>query len=315
MRRSAPLAAAATAAVLLLGLDLLAGGGGFSAAGGALLWKLRLPRAATAALAGIALSLSGAQMQALFRNPLADPHIMGISGGAGLGAALATLGLGGAVSWIGGSALALCAFLGAGAASAIIMAIARRRPSAGTLLLGGVMLGFIFNAVTALLQYSLNEESLKLFYSWAAGSFSGSGTGALAVMGACTLIGAVAAFRSSGELDLLLFGEEYASLCGVDTLRTRRRILLGYSLMTGAVTAFCGPVGFVGIVAPHISRFIIRTSAHRRVLPAAVFTGASMTLAADIISQVLPFPVPVGSALALIGIPLIFVILMKRQLP
>ena len=306
---------AALAAVLLLAaIDLACGSGGLGWMQGPLLWKLRLPRALTAFLAGGALALGGAQMQAVFRNPLADPHIMGVSGGAGLGAALATLGLTGILPqgpWSSLS-LSLAAFIGALAASLLVVRAAVRIRATTTLLLFGVMLGFIFSAVSALLQYFSNEEGLKLFYSWAAGSFSGSRSGDIGVLAAALGAGAVLAAAARKGLDLLLFGEEFAALSGARVRRVRSLAMLSCCLLTATVTAFCGPVGFVGIIAPHMVRRLAGSARHAIVLPGSVLAGGAVALVADILSQCGPVPLPAGSTMALIGIPFILLLLFKK---
>lgn len=297
----------------LIALDLLAGNG-FSVPSEAIFWKLRLPRMLTALAAGAALSLSGAQMQAIFRNPLADPHIMGVSGGAGLGAAIAVL-LGTGLSvWAGGITMVGAAFIGAMLAGLVIVAVASRTQSTGTLLLVGVMLGFVLSAISSILQYSAGEESLKLFYSWMAGSFSGVSYSGLVLIGSVLVLGFVLAFGNFRGLDLVLFGDEYATLSGAPLRAIRFRTMLGCSLMTGAVTAYCGPIGFVGIAAPHVVRRLLNTSAHRTVLPWSMVTGASLALAGDILAHIGPTPLPVGSTLALIGIPLIIILLWRSRL-
>ena len=299
--------------LVLAAADLLCGNG-FGIPADVIFWKLRLPRMLTAVVAGASLSLTGAQMQALFRNPLADPHIMGVSGGAGLGAAVAALAVSGLNPWTGGITLVSAAFTGALVTGLAIVAVAARTHSTGTLLLVGVMLGFILSAISSILQYSAGEESLKLFYSWMAGSFSGVSYTGLAFMGAMLLAGFLLAFGNAKGLDLILFGDRYASLSGAPLRAFRFRIMLGCSLMTGAVTAFCGPLGFVGIAAPHIVRRVFGTSVHRRVLPLSLAAGACLTLAGDILSQMGRTPLPVGSTLALIGIPLILVLLWRNRL-
>ena len=192
--------------------------------------------------------------------------------------------------------------------------MAARTQSTGTLLLVGVMLGFVLSALSSILQYSAGEESLKLFYSWMAGSFSGVSYTGLAFMGAMLLGGFLIAFGSAKGLDLILFGDPYAAVSGAPLKALRFRIMLGCSLMTGAVTAFCGPLGFVGIAAPHIVRRVFGTSVHRKVLPLSLAAGACLTLAGDILSQVGGTPLPVGSTLALIGIPLILILLWRNRL-
>ncbi len=312
-------------AVLAL-LDLLLGGrtlsfrealaalsGGGSPAAGQILWHIRAPRMLAAILAGAGLALSGAQLQAVFRNPLADPHIMGVSAGAGTAAALATLLGGGTLlgNFAAGLPVAIAAFLGAVAATAVIVAVAARH-SGATLLLFGVMLGFVFSALTSVLAYLASEERLKLFYSWSAGSFSGlSGSGLLLVALALAAAFLLALLNGKG-LDILLFGDDYAAATGAPAGRIRTLALLSCCLVTGAVTAFCGPLGFVGIAAPHIVRWLTGSSVHRRVLPASLLTGAILCLAADLLSQCFPVPLPAGSTLALLGIPILLIILKTR---
>ena len=299
--------------IVFLFFDLMVGGGGVSWATGAVLWKLRVPRVLTALVAGGALAASGAQMQAVFRNPLADPHIMGVSGGAGLGAAIATMVIGVTSAVFTGFSVALAAFLGAAVAAFLVVLVSTRFKSSTTLLVFGVMLGFIFSAVSSVLQYTAGEESLKLFYSWMAGSFSGSRYLEIALMGGALVIGLVLAFGNAKGLDLILFGEEYASLSGASTRHILVLSMLSCCLMTGTVTAFCGPLGFVGIVAPHIARRITGASTHRQVLPWSLATGAILALAADILANLWRIPLPVGSTLALIGIPLILVLLLRQK--
>ena len=302
-----------TGAVLLLaGLDLLSGDG-FSLPQGFIFWKLRLPRMLTALVAGASLALAGTQMQALFRNPLADPHIMGVSGGAGLGAAIATMALGTSAAFFTGFTVAVAAFLGAFVAAALVVAVSARFRSATTLLVFGVMLGFIFSALSSVLQYTAGEESLKLFYSWMAGSFSGCRYVEVALMAGALVLGLVLAICNGKGLDIILFGEEYATLSGASTRRILILSMLSCCLMTGTVTAFCGPLGFVGIVAPHLARRITGSSVHRQVLPCALTTGATLALAADLLANLWPIPLPVGSTLALIGIPLILLILLRQR--
>jgi iron complex transport system permease protein len=239
---------------------------------------------------------------------------MGVSGGAGLGAALAALAVSGLHPWAGGFTMVSAAFAGALVTGLVIVAVAARTQSTGTLLLVGVMLGFVLSALSSILQYSAGEESLKLFYSWMAGSFSGVSYTGLAFMGAMLLGGFLIAFGNAKGLDLILFGDPYAAVSGAPLKALRFRIMLGCSLMTGAVTAFCGPLGFVGIAAPHIVRRVFGTSVHRKVLPLSLAAGACLTLAGDILSQVGGTPLPVGSTLALIGIPLILILLWRSRL-
>ena len=309
MRTSAKIGILCLSAIVLAALDLLSGSGGMGIPEYVIFIKIRLPRMLTAILAGSCLSLAGLQMQSIFRNPLADPHIMGISAGAGTGAAIAIIIAGTSIS---GFSIVLSAFIGAMVAFVLIMAVASRISSTYTLLIFGVMLGFVFSAITSILEYSANEESLKIFYNWSAGSFLGTRPMDIFIMLVALAIGIFLAGVNSRGLDIALFGDEYASLAGASIFRIRNMAMAGSCLMTGAVTAFCGPIGFVGIVAPHIARFALGSSVHRKVIPAAMLVGASLSLVADILSQVFSAPLPVGSTMAIIGIPLILIILCSK---
>lgn len=270
---------------------------------------LRLPRTATALLAGAAMALSGSQMQSIFRNPLADPHIMGISSGAALGAALATMHTGAALA---GMSIAISASIGAAGAAGIILYASGRFRNASILLIFGVMLGFIITAIVSILQFSSDAESLKSFFSWSAGSFSNTTWNETSII-ACTLAaGLIIALFNHKGLDLILFGDEFTELSGGISSKIRLSALLSCSLMTGAATAFCGPLGFVGIIGPHIAKALLGTSAHKAVLPASLLTGGLIGVCADLISRMTPSPMPVASTMALLGIPVILYIMLKR---
>lgn len=298
-------------AILLLSVDLLQG---TQNADQQIIWMLRLPRITTAILTGAALALAGVQMQSILRNPLADPHIMGISSGAAAGAAIVTMT--GGVSALGGLAAGLsiagAAFIGAMAAGLAIITVSRRFLTSTTLLIFGVMLGFIVSAFTTILQYSSDAESLKLFYSWSAGSFSVTTWPQIAIMAGALIIGGSIAFRGRKGLDIIMFGDEYAELAGAKANHIRQSALLSSCILTGAATAFCGPLGFVGIIAPHIARAAFRTSSHRIILPASLLTGSIIGLTSDLLSQLFPTPLPIASTMAMVGIPIILYILIKK---
>ncbi len=297
-----------TCIVLLAGAcigDLIWGG----IANAQVMLHLRLPRMVTALLAGACMALSGSQMQSIFRNPLADPHIMGISSGAALGAAITTMYAG--VS-IGGATIAISAAIGAGAAAAVILYASRKFSNASVLLIFGVMLGFIVTAAVSVLQFSSDAESLKSYYSWSAGSFSNTTWTETAIIAGTLIIGLIISLRNHKGLDLILFGDEFTELSGANPSKIRLWSLLSCSIMTGAVTAFCGPLGFVGIIGPHIAKALIGTSSHRAVLPASLMTGGLIGVSADLISRMTPSPMPVASTMALLGIPVILYIMLKR---
>ena len=297
-------------AAALIATDLLHGCAGADAE---VMTMLRLPRIITAVIAGCSLALAGTQMQAILRNPLADPHIMGVSSGAALGAALATMS--GTLSLPGiasGLSTAGAAFAGALATGFLIMLASRRFRTSTTLLIFGVMLGFIVSAITTILQFSTDAESLKSYYSWAAGSFSITRWQQIAIMAAALAAGLGISFRERKGLDIILFGDEYAKMAGADTERIKFRSLLSSCIVTGAVTAFCGPLGFIGIISPHIAKAILKTSSHRIVIPAALLVGGIIGIAADLISQLSRSPLPVASTMAIVGIPVVLYILISK---
>ena len=298
---------------LLAACDLACGG----EAGAQVLLHLRAPRAVTALLAGAALALAGAQMQSVLRNPLADPHIMGVSSGAALGAALATM-LGGRYQtmlpeMLHGFTIAGAAFIGAVITSFIILGVSKKFKTASALLIFGVMLGYMVNAIVSILQFSSDAESLKMFYSWSAGSFSNNGWNEIGIMAMILLVGFVLAIRNIKGLDIILFGDDFATMAGAPVHKIRLSAILSCCLLTSAVTAFCGPIGFVGIVAPHIARGIFRTSAHRVIIPASLLTGSITALAADLLSRATPSPLPIASTMAIVGVPVIIYILLKGK--
>jgi len=305
-----------TAAVVLLAVaDVLWGGN--AGADAFIISRIRLPRVAVALIAGAGLALGGLQMQSIFRNPLADPHIMGVSAGAGLGAAAAMLAGGtGLAALSGGLTTALAAFLGAALASVLILLVSAKMESTSGLLIFGIMLGFIINAAVAILQYSSNAEALKVYYNWAAGSFGNCSWPQVALMGAFLLIGIAITLVNAKGLNIILFGDEYAQLTGAKVRHIRLLSMISCCLMAGSVTAFCGPLGFIGIVAPHIARKATGSSDHRRTVPCSILTGAGLCVAADLAAQIwarFASPLPVGSVLALIGIPIVFIILISRR--
>lgn len=298
---------------LLAAADMACGG----AARAEVLLHLRTPRVLTALLAGAALALAGAQMQSSLRNPLADPHIMGVSAGAALGAAAATMlscrAMSMLPSFIQELTMTGAAFAGAVLTSFIILAASKRFRTASALLIFGVMLGFMVNAIVSILQFSTDAESLKIFYSWSAGSFSNSGWNEIAILASVLVFGYILAIRNSKGLDIILFGDDFATMAGAPVHKIRLTSIISCCFTTAAVTAFCGPIGFAGIVAPHIARGIFKTSSHRIILPASLLTGAITAMAADQLSRSTSSPLPIASSMAVIGVPVIIYILIKGK--
>ena len=265
---------------------------------------LRLPRVLTAVLATGALAVAGSQMQSIFRNPLADPYIMGVSSGAALGAAIVTM-----AGIQSGLSLSLAAISGAAISSAVILAVASKVHSANTLLTFGILLGFFSAAVVTMLQYASPAEKLKLYYAWSAGSYSAAGYPDIVIMAIALAAGLVLGIGGAKGLDLILFGDEFTTLAGASPRKIRLSAILSSCLIAGSVTAFCGPIGFVGIVAPQIVREIFKTSTHRIVVPLSFLIGAFIGVFADLISQI--FRLPVSATMALFGIPVIVVMLLR----
>lgn len=286
----------------------------------------RLPRAVTAMLGGAALGMAGLKMQTLFRNPLADPFVLGISSGASLGVALVIL-----AAWsvgfrptleraglLGNASLVLAAIGGSCAVLTVVMAVARRVESSLTLLIVGLMFGYISSAlVNVLLQFAL-EHQMQSYIAWTFGSFGGVTWKQLAVFAPTVAAGLLLAVALAKPLNALLLGERYAWSMGVNVRRARTWIILAASLLAGTVTAYCGPIGFLGIAVPHLCRRVLRTSDHRVLVPAVVLTGSTLALLADVLAQVpgTRIVLPLNSITSLIGAPVVIgVILRGRQVP
>lgn len=283
--------------------------------GRTLLLDFRLPRVVTAILAGAGLALSGLQMQSIFRNPLADPHIMGVSAGAGFGAALVSMAIpsAGMLALSAHVGTAVAAMLGAALSSLVIILISRRFGDSSTMLVFGVLLGYIFSAASSVISYFASARDLKVFYSWSAGSFSANSWIAVSVLAIALMIAILLAIMNMHALDALLFGDEYARLGGLNVKRSRMISIVSCCVFTGAATALCGPLGFVGIISPHIARSMTGSSVHRNMIVPVMLVGAVICLAADVLSLAWSIPLPVGSTMSLIGIPVVFYILIKDR--
>ncbi len=283
---------------------------------------LRLPKALTALLAGAALGVSGLQMQTLFRNPLADPFVLGVSSGASLGVALVVLGAGTTGSLLlaglgltGDFGLTVAAFLGAAITLFLVVSVASRVQSVMTLLILGLMFGYATSAVVTLLLYFSLTERIKAYMSWTFGSFGGVTWGQMPIFIPVILVGIVSAFLLSKPLNALLLGEGYARSMGMNVRRGRLAIIASTALLAGTVTAFCGPIGFLGLAVPHLCRAVLGTSDHKLLIPATAILGGTMALAADLISQ-LPgsqIVLPLNAVTALIGAPVVIWIILRRR--
>jgi iron complex transport system permease protein len=286
-----------------------------------ILMKFRLPKAITALLVGIALSISGLQMQTLFRNPMAGPYVLGLSSGASLGVAFVILGFSSnlspdSIKGIGNWVIAAASWTGAGLIMILIMIISSRVKNIMTVLILGIMLSSGIYAIVSIMQYFSSETMLKTYILWTMGSLGNLTSSQLNVMLLSVIAGTILSLISVKMLNALLLGEEYARSIGLNVRYSRIIIITGTSILAGTITAFCGPIGFIGIAVPHLARLIFRTSDHKILIPGTILTGGIIMLISDIISQMPGSDniLPVNSVTALIGIPVvIWVILHDRK--
>ena len=268
--------------------------------------NIRLIKAVVALLAGAALSVSGLQMQTLFRNPLAGPYVLGISSGASLGVALVVLaGVGSSIGIAG------AAWLGAAIVLVVIAAVGHRIKDIMVILILGMMFSSGIGAVVQILQYVANDESLKMFVVWTMGSLGDVTLNQLTVLIPSIVTGLLLAVVTIKPLNLLLFGEEYAVTMGLNVRRSRGLLFLSTTLLAGTVTAFCGPIGFIGLAMPHVTRMLFRNSDHRVLVPGTVLSGASVLLLCDLVSKL--FTLPINAITALLGIPIVVWVVLRNK--
>lgn len=268
--------------------------------------NIRLIKAVVALLAGAALSVSGLQMQTLFRNPLAGPYVLGISSGASLGVALVVLA--GVASSIG---IVGAAWIGAGTVLLVIAAVGHRIKDIMVILILGMMFSSGVSAVVQILQYLSKEESLKAFVIWTMGSLGDVTLSQLYTLIPAVVAGLILAIVTIKPLNLLLFGEEYAVTMGLNIRRSRGLLFLSTILLAGTVTAFCGPIGFIGLAMPHVTRMLFDNSDHRVLLPGTILTGASVLVLCDLISKL--FTLPINAITALLGIPVVVWVVLRNK--
>ena len=315
--------------VILFVLDLLIGsvhiplrdilgalfGGDVDASTRLIVLDIRLIKAIVAILTGMALSVSGLQMQTLFRNPLAGPYVLGISSGASLGVALFILGiplLGIATnSTMSSIGTAGAAWLGSALILAFVASVSTRIKDIMVILILGMMISSGVSAVVQILQYLSNEEALKSFVIWTMGSLGDVTTHQLHLMLPAVLLGLVVSVAVIKPLNLLLLGEQYARTMGLNVRRARYLIFLSTTLLAGTVTAFCGPIGFVGLAIPHIARMLFSNADHRILLPASALCGAVTLLICDIVSKSLTLPI--NTITALLGIPIVIWVVIRNK--
>jgi iron complex transport system permease protein len=282
--------------------------------------KFRLPKAITALTVGVALSLSGLQMQTVFRNPMAGPYVLGISSGASLGVAFVILGFSASITpdtlnGLGNWILVAASWAGAGAVMLLIMIISSRVKDIMTILILGIMLSSGISAIVTIMQYFSNETMLKAYVIWTMGSLGNLSENQLNVLLISVSAGVILSIFSSKMLNALLLGENYAGSIGLNVRFARGIVFICTSILAGSVTAFCGPIGFIGIAVPHIVRILFKTSDHKVLIPGTILMGGSVMLLSDIISQ-LPGSesvLPVNAVTSLIGIPVVIWVILRNR--
>lgn len=277
--------------------------------------KIRLVKAVVAVLAGIALAASGLLMQTLFRNPLAGPFVLGISSGASLGVALFLLGA--PLLGVAGHSLLLsigtvgAAWIGSALILFLIMAVSRRIKDIMVILILGMMFGSAVGALVEILQYLSNEAALKTFVVWTMGSLGDVTSSQLLLLGPVVAVGMLLTFAVLKPLNLLLLGERYARTMGLNVSRTRTMIFAATTLLSGTVTAFCGPIGFVGLAVPHLARMLFGSADHRVLMPASMLLGVAMLLVCDLVSK--QTALPINTLTALLGIPIVVWVVVRNK--
>lgn len=303
-------------------LAALAGADEVSRVTATIVWQVRLPRVLTAMLGGAALALAGAELQTLFRNPLADPYILGVSSGASLGVAFVVLTAGSGTGALLTSGLGMSGDLMITAASSVgaalvlglVLVAGRYAGSVVTLLLLGVMVGYLVSAGVNVLLAGAAPELIAAYTRWRFGSFQGVTWGNLRIM-APVVLGFVLIVLAQGKtFNALLLGERYAATMGMHVVRARTAIVATSSVLAGVVTAFCGPIQFLGIAVPHLARGVMGTSNHRAVLPACALIGAALAVLADVLAG-LPGDglLPLNAVTAMFGAPVVIWILLRRH--
>ena len=280
----------------------------------------RLPQALTAMLCGASLAVCGLMLQTAFRNPLAGPDVFGISSGAGLGVAIVMLFLGGSVSTTlftisGFLAILTSAFIGAIVVTMIILFLSTMVKNSVLLLIVGLMVGYVSSSAVALLNFFASEEGVKSYMVWGMGNFGGVSMNHMQLFALLCLVGIIASIFLIKPLNIMLLGTQYAESLGINIHQIRNLLLVTVGLLTAVTTAFCGPVSFIGLAIPHISRLLFRTDNHQILLPGTVLTGAVIALFCNLICY-LPGElgiIPLNAVTPLIGAPVIIYVIIKRR--
>ena len=284
--------------------------------------KSRVPQALTATMAGAGLAISGLQMQTVFHNPLAGPSVLGVSSGASLGVAFVVL-LSGAIGnvalsrlgYLGDTALSIAAIIGSLSVMGLIVWISQRVKGNVTLLIIGVMIGYLASAIIGILKFFSPEEDVKAFVVWGLGSFSRVSGDQMVLFVVIMAILIPISMLLIKTLNLMLLGDEYAKNLGLDINRARTLIILSAGILIAIVTAYCGPIMFIGLAVPHLCRAVFRSSNHRILMPGTMLMGAALALVCNLLARMPGFEgvLPVNSVTALIGAPVIAVVLFRRR--
>jgi iron complex transport system permease protein len=285
-----------------------------------IIWDYRIPKAITAVLVGAGLALSGLLMQTLFRNPLAGPFVLGISSGASLGAALLIMGASlfsgfTAFQLLNNISLAIAASLGSFAVLMLVMTVAAKVKDTMALLIIGLMFGSITAAVVSVLSYFTTSEKLQQFIYWSFGSLGNLSWSKLGLLGSIVCIGVILSIFAIKGLNGLLLGENYAQSLGVNLKRLRYLVIIATGLLAGSITAFAGPIAFIGLAVPHLTRQIFDTTDHKILVPAVLIYGAILMLLCDTVAQ-LPNSasvLPINAVTSIIGAPVVIWLLVRKK--
>lgn len=287
-----------------------------------IVWKSRFPQAITALVAGAGLSISGLQMQTVFRNPLAGPSVLGISSGASLGVAFVVLlsgSLGGValskLGFMGEMALSVAAIVGALAVMSLIVYVSQKVKGNVTLLIIGVMIGYVANAVIGVLKFFSVEEDIRAYVIWGLGSFSRVSGNQMTLFVSIMSLLLPLSFLLVKTMNLMLLGDSYARNLGLNVKRARLLVITSAGVLTAIVTAYCGPIVFLGLAVPHLCRSIFQTSDHRVLMPGVLLVGATLALICNLIARMPGFEgaLPVNSVTALVGAPVVASILFRKR--
>ena len=287
-----------------------------------IIFSSRLPQTLTAIVAGAGLAVSGLQMQTVFRNPLAGPSVLGISNGSALGVALVVLlsgRIGGValsrLGYLGDAAMSVAAIVGALAVMLFILWVSQKVRGHVTLLIIGVMIGYLANAIIGVLKFLSHEEDVKAFVVWGLGSFSRVSGDEMVLFIVLMCILLPLAYLLSKDMNLMLLGDRYAANLGLNVRRSRMLAILSSGVLVAIVTAYCGPIMFIGLAVPHLARALFRTSDHRVLMPVTALCGAALALLCNFIARMPGFEgaLPVNSVTALVGAPVIASVLFRRR--